>query len=160
MLAENGVPANIVAHSVQVARIAVELAQAMASRGLQVNVAMVEAGALLHDISKHEGFGKNPSVPHGLAGAQRLADMGLHDIAAIVECHVMESVHELNTWEKKLVFYADKRVNHDQPVTFDQRMEYLLRTYPRQAATFHRVAGAIRELEAQIFRAAGRATGD
>jgi putative nucleotidyltransferase with HDIG domain len=156
MLAENGVPPNIVAHSVQVAAIAVELAAAMAARGVPVDVAAVEAGALLHDISKHEGFGKHAAVPHGIAGAARLAQLGLHELAAIVRCHVMEAVDELDTWEKKLVFYADKRVNHDQPVTFDQRMEYLLRTYPRQADVFLKVAPAIKALESEIFAASGR----
>ena len=84
--------------------------------------------------------------------------MGL--VADVVEAHVMEAIEGpgmLNTWEKKLVFYADKRVNHDRRVTFDERMDYLVRAYPSQARMFRRVASAIRLLERELL--AGRRDG-
>ncbi len=159
MLKDRGIPENIINHSIAVADVALELGRKIKSNGEGVDLKLLEAAALLHDISKHEGIaGKFEEVSHGIAGAELLRRMGLAEVADVVEVHTMSAIlkpGKLDTWEKKLVYYADKRVNHDKRVTFDERLDYLINRYPRGAEEFRKEEPLIRALEKEIFEKAG-----
>jgi len=159
LLEENGVYPNIIEHSKAVAEIALEYGRKIKHNGGHVNLRLLEAASLLHDICKFKGIkGNLEEISHGKAGADLLRMKGLDEIAGIVECHVMNAILKpgrLNTWEKKLVYYADKRVNHDRRVSFDERLAYLMNRYPKGAGEFRKEEPLIRKLEKEIFEKAG-----
>lgn len=160
MLKDNGVPEHIIAHSVKVTEIAMEYGKLIKKNGGTVDLKLLEAGALLHDITKHVGLGNHETeINHCESGAELLRKMGMPEIAEIVRCHMMTIVFKssemLDTWEKKLVCYADKRVNHDRRVTLDERLAYLNERYPKGRKIFKEAEPFIRNLEKEIFEKAG-----
>lgn len=69
-----------IAHSVAVAGLAGAVAEALNARGDALNVPLVEAAALLHDICK--------GVPdHDRAAGDLLRSLGLPEVAAVAELH-------------------------------------------------------------------------
>lgn len=160
MLAENGVPEHIIAHSVAVTDVAMEYGRKIKANGGDVNLELLEAAALLHDIGKFEGIkgGHEAEISHGNIGAKMLREMGYQEIAEIAAGHMFSMIFEqggLDTWEKKLVYYADKRVNHDKRVSINERLEYLANRYPQGAEMFRKAKPMLLEMEKEIFEKAG-----
>ena len=122
---------NIKAHSLVVANVASLLSKSLLNVGVSISIKKVIAGALLHDI------GKTPSLKsghdHTEIGRQICLDNNLEEIADIVGEHVRLKSHELNSRysEKEIVFYSDKRVNHDKIVSLEERLAYILERYGR-----------------------------
>ncbi|MFA4855017.1 MAG: HDIG domain-containing metalloprotein [archaeon] len=57
-------------------------------------------------------------------------------------------------WEEKIVYYADKRVNHDKIVSLDERFDYLLKRYGIEKGirrTFLHCKPLVEKLEKEIF---------
>jgi uncharacterized protein len=128
LLDEAGVPPHIVAHSTLVARLALTLARALNGAGFHLNLDLVRAGGLLHDIAKMDGIENGTN--HVLAGQERLTALGYPEVADICLTHVVIDVDgPLN--EAHLINYADKRVRHQQVVSLDQRFEDLSERYGR-----------------------------
>lgn len=59
-------PPKVIRHCEEVAALALEIAGKIESKGIKVNMRLVEAGALLHDI----GRSKSHAVDHGLLGSE------------------------------------------------------------------------------------------
>lgn len=127
---------NIRAHSMQVARVAVALLEGLESSGkskILPDRGLVVAGALLHDIAKTECI--REGCRHADIGKKICEDLGYHQIADIVQQHVI--LHSFNETEyasglfqaRELVYYADKRVRHDQVVSLADRLEYIIDRY-------------------------------
>jgi uncharacterized protein (TIGR00295 family) len=75
----------IIEHCIGVTRIALELAEELRRRGMEIDMRLVEAGAMLHDI----GRCRTHSVEHGAIGGQMAREMGLPEpLARIIERHV------------------------------------------------------------------------
>ena len=72
-LRQNGCQTNVFKHCEAVAELAVEMAEAAKEKGLNVNLKLVEIGALLHDI----GRSKTHSVHHAVIGAEIARSLGL-----------------------------------------------------------------------------------
>jgi len=160
LLRDNGTLDNITAHSVVVTDIAMEFGKAMKTRGENIDLRLLEAGALLHDIGKTEGLGggHKTEIAHGDIGAGMLKKLGYPKLAEITSCHMFSKIFErdaINTWEKKLVYYADKRVNHDKRVTLNERLEYLINRYPHGADMFRKAKPMLLKLEKEIFEKSG-----
>jgi len=83
LLAAHGVPEHIRRHSAQVARIARKVGEALHERGEAVDVALIEAAALLHDIAKAPCLGSR--LDHAAEGGRVLRELGLGPVAAVVE---------------------------------------------------------------------------
>ena len=122
---------NIKAHSLVVANVAHLLARSLLKTGIFISLEKVIAGALLHDI------GKTPSLKsghdHSEIGRQICLDNNLGEIEDIVGEHVRLKNYDLNGGysEKEIVFYSDKRVNHDGIVSLEDRLAYILERYGR-----------------------------
>lgn len=120
---------NIRAHSVLVARLAQLIAQRLQERGVGISVRLTATAALLHDI------GKTPALQaggdHAEIGAGICRRHHLYEIAPLVEEHVRLKHYDLNGnySEKEIVYYSDKRVNHDKIVGLDVRLKYILERY-------------------------------
>jgi uncharacterized protein len=128
---------NIREHSRMVALVAGtlagDLAGALPSQVQRADRDMVIAAALLHDIAKTECI--KSGGHHADLGRKICIGLGYPAIGAIVAEHVVlrefrEDEYRLGTFgAKELVFYADKRVLHDQIVSLDERLTYILSRY-------------------------------
>ncbi|MBW2708997.1 MAG: HD domain-containing protein [Deltaproteobacteria bacterium] len=126
--------AHIKAHSVVVARVARMIARGLQEVNPEISVSKTTVGALLHDIGKTPSL--NSGRDHAKIGEQICIENGLDEIAPIVAEHVRLRDYRLHgaDSEKEVVFYADKRVNHDRIVTLKEREGYILKRYGRDQA--------------------------
>ena len=81
ILAARRLPHGIVAHSEGVARVATVAARRLEAAGIPIDVGLVEAAALLHDIDKLET--RDGRGLHGVVGAGILESMGFAELAAL-----------------------------------------------------------------------------
>lgn len=124
-----GMLENIKAHSVIVEKVALKIAHELLNTGLPVSLERVTAGALMHDIGKTMCL--NSSDDHAAKGREICLNNDLHEIADIVGEHVRLRDYGPSSaiGAKEVVYYADKRVNHDVIVSLDERLAYLLERY-------------------------------
>lgn len=122
-------PDHIKDHSHLVCRVALVLTDGLIVAGIDINRKLVEASALLHDITKSRSFetGEN----HAKTGGEYLTGLGFPEVGDIVRQHVMLDSYFASEKpnEAEVVNYADKRVLHDQIVPLDERMAYIQRRY-------------------------------
>ena len=120
---------NIKDHSIVVAKVAEIITDGLISAGHQLSMNRVIAGALLHDIGKTACLDNNDD--HAAKGVEICLAHNLKPIADIVGEHViLKSYSPANNFtEIEIVYYADKRVNHDQVVGLDERLAYILERY-------------------------------
>lgn len=148
LLEEYSVPENVVRHSEKVREFALGLAGGIEG----VNLELVSAGALLHDIDKIDTLGGKGS--HGEPGCRALAEKGFQAVAEIVRKHVMEKIFELESIEEKIVYYADKRVIGDRVVPLAERMEFIGEKYGSGNREFlqklEEIRPALEALEAEL----------
>ncbi|RJQ68199.1 MAG: HDIG domain-containing protein [Desulfobacteraceae bacterium] len=133
MLAQMQMPDHILAHSELVCRVALLLTDGLLAAGLSLNRPLVDASALLHDITKPRSFktGEN----HSRTGGEYLTDLGYPEVGHIVRQHVILDAYFAGDTpnEAEVVNYADKRVLHDRIVPLDDRMDYILARYAKTA---------------------------
>lgn len=123
---------NIKAHSLVVTKVAHLITVGLRDAGLDISIEKVVAGALLHDIGKTASLGTGQD--HSEIGRQICLGNHLDEIAVIVGEHVRLKNYNLNGdySEKEIVFYADKRVNHDRIVSLEDRLTYILERYGKK----------------------------
>lgn len=149
-----GMPEHIIAHSLQVGRVALLLADHLGRAGHALNSDLLLAAAMLHDITKPRSFqtGEN----HAQTGAELLAVEGFAEVAALVGQHVRLDRYPVAPPpdEAAVINYADKRVLHDEVVSLDRRMAYIFERYGGSDENCRRIRMLWRmstELEAVIF---------
>ena len=120
---------NIKAHSIMVARAASLIANGLGDSGMDISVKKTVAGALMHDIGK--SLSLSSGEDHAQLGKRICLENNLGEIADIVAEHIVLKNYEMNGVysEKEIVFYADKRVNHDAIVSLEDRLAYILERY-------------------------------
>jgi uncharacterized protein (TIGR00295 family) len=140
-----------------VAKISLDIAKQLEKKGVKLDLKLVEAGALLHDI----GRSKSNTVDHGVIGAQIVRSEGLPTaIAGIIKTHVgggftakeaaefgwPKDVYSPITLEEKIVSYADKLVDNSKHgrVPIDIEIKRL------QAAGHKEAAERVRKLDDEI----------
>jgi uncharacterized protein len=123
---------NIREHSLRVRDVALVVGDHLLAVGVALDLSLLEAGALLHDIAKtatlHNGG------EHARLGAEWLIDLGYPAVAEIVRQHVWLNRDPTEPWplrEVEIVNYADKRVLHNLVVTLNQRFVDLRHRYGR-----------------------------
>ena len=130
---------NIKAHSIVVTKVAHLIARGLRDAGLDISLKKTTAGALLHDIGKTDSLysGEN----HSEIGQQICLQNHFYEIADIVREHVILKDYNLsdNYSEKEIVYYSDKRVNHDKIVTLEERLNYILGRYGRNQERLHQL---------------------
>jgi uncharacterized protein len=155
-LTERGVPDNIIGHSIVVERVALLLSSELTRAGNTLDERLLSAGALLHDVAKMRGLAEGK--PHGELGARTTDELGYKEVSPIVAQHVWLSGQALNGRidEAALVNYADKRVNHEQIVTLDERFDYLFDRYgsasPEARRRIEEMKRLTQRVETEIFR--------
>ncbi len=119
----------------------------------------VIAGALLHDIAKTLCLKTN--CRHAEEGRLICRELGYPELGEIVAEHVvlknfMEDLYLQGIFgTKEIVFYADKRVCHDQVVCLADRLEYILNRYgdnnPAREKLIHQNFNQALDLEKYLF---------
>ncbi|MEW6262352.1 MAG: HD domain-containing protein [Thermodesulfobacteriota bacterium] len=129
LLARHKTPEHVIRHSRTVCGVAMYLAGKLVKKGYDLDLDLIRAAALLHDITKSHSF-KRP-LDHALTGAKLLKKLGYHEVAAIVRQHVRlsRSRPRGRISEVEVVNYADKRVVEDRITTLSDRIDYIRRRY-------------------------------
>ncbi len=122
---------NIKAHSLKVEQVAHIIAAGLNRNGIYVSLEMVTAGALLHDIAKTMCLGSEED--HASMGREICINNNFNEIADIVGEHIQlkNQSPDGRISEKEIIYYSDKRVNHNKVVSLDKRLEYLLDRYAK-----------------------------
>lgn len=147
---------NIRAHSVVVAKAARLIAQGLRQAEIDISVETATAAALLHDIGKTASL--ESGQDHSEIGRKICIENHLDELAPIVAEHVRLKDYSVNgaCSEKEIVFYADKRVNHDQIVSLNERLAYILERYSRGQEQLSQAIkknfSLCRQVEEKLFR--------
>jgi uncharacterized protein len=154
LIREMGMMAHIVDHSEQVCRVAVCLADKLNHKGIELNLDLIWASALLHDITKTRSFSTREN--HAETGGKFLQERGFTEVGHIIAQHVKLDAYVAsgNPVEAEIVNYADKRVRHDQIVSLSDRMTYILERYADGMERRERILGLwnkSKALEKRIF---------
>ncbi len=160
LLKQAKIPKHIMEHTLKVTQVATVLAELFIAKGEKINLDLVNAGALLHDIDKMNTLNTGR---HGHAGCDFITKKGYAEVGTIIKKHRISSIRGSDppkTWEEKLVFYADLRVNEAEVVPFKERFEYILKRYwsnsEEKIAHAKIVEDAFLKLEKEIFTKIGR----
>ena len=129
-----GTPSHVIEHCVNVTKIALRIGSQLIFRGHEVDMRLVETGALLHDI----GRSKTHEIDHAVVGAEIAREMGLPEsLVDVIEVHIgagipAEEAVELGlpekhffaeTLEEKIVAYADKLIMGRREVPFQATVD-------------------------------------
>ncbi len=122
-------PRHIQRHSFKVANLAGFLGRLLVQEGLSLDLRLVFAASLLHDLGKARGI--QSGEDHGKLGAELLENDGFFVVASIVREHATMDLQRAQGTisESLLVNYADKRVRHDEVVTLQERFQDLVCRY-------------------------------
>ena len=137
-LLKAGCSPGVVRHAKAVAALAVKIAEARRKKGSEVDIQLVEIGALLHDM----GRSKTHSVNHVIAGVEIAKSLGLpNSVVSIIERHAGSGIpkdeaqklgwpvkdYVPRTLEEKIVTYADKLIEGLRRVPIERVLEKFIR---------------------------------
>ncbi|CAH2603840.1 NTP transferase domain-containing protein [Rhodovastum atsumiense] len=114
MLAATGARADLCAHSQAVTDLALRIARQLRAAGVPLDLDLVRAGALLHDIAKGQPH-------HAAAGAALVAEWGFPEVARIVASHMALSFDPPVIDARAVVYLADKLVSGTARVSLAER---------------------------------------
>jgi uncharacterized protein len=141
LLSQAGCSESVIEHCKAVAAAATEMAKACRERGLEVDLELVEIGALLHDI----GRARTHSVHHARAGVEIAKSLNLPEaVVSIIDRHVGGGItvdeaarigwepksYVPQTLEERLVSYADLTVARSRRIPFDKTIERFSKELP------------------------------
>ena len=143
LLTQHEMPLHIRRHSLMVAEVALFIAARLNCNSCRLDLRLVEAAALLHDIGKMSGLetGEN----HAELGARMLDGIVAAPVARIVEEHVYLDISQTAgpLTESLIVNYSDKRVKHDRVVSVRERYEDLIERYAKSPLQARRLRGKL-----------------
>jgi len=157
ILEEEGIEGRVLRHSLRVNQIAIFLGKKLYSKGEKINLKLLDVASLLHDVGKK--LADETGKDHVETGVKILQDRGLMEIAEVIRKHSINAVVEEdkipNTWEEKILFYADKRARGDKLVSLNDRIEDLKRRYPDIQKFISKALPKINKIEEEIFNIIG-----
>jgi putative nucleotidyltransferase with HDIG domain len=189
ILAEYHVPPHIVNHSKTVAKLAVFLARRLNENGSEVDIDLLEGACLLHDLLRVHDFkepdynkfeqnlpeekqakwkklrSKYKSSSHEDAAYDILKNE-YPALALTIKRHrymtLLDEQEKPQSWEEKLLYYADKRVMHDKIMPLKQRLAeghkrnvHLHGSADQSKINIEKVDPLIYEMEKEIFEKIG-----
>lgn len=114
---------DIVSHSRKVEQIALQICRNLHQSGTHLNLELVKAAALLHDIAKGR-------KDHAKIGAFMLSEMGFFRVSEIVAQHTdLKFDPEAPINETDIVYMADKLISGDRFTTLEQRFEKAMKRF-------------------------------
>lgn len=124
------VPEHIIKHMGKVAQYALNLCEKFEKKGIKIDKNIVVKAALIHDVLRPCDFRECPKSllkyhkkGHEKAMSEILNKMGFKKIANLILKHDFYKIDELKTWEEKVLYYSDKRVEKDGIVELKERFK-------------------------------------
>ena len=120
---------HIINHSIMVNRIALHISHELNKVGESLDISKVQAGALLHDITKTRSISTHED--HAVTGSHLVKELGFESISEIILQHVRmdHNCNSSSVTEIEVVNYSDKRVMHERVVTLEERFVDLIKRY-------------------------------
>ena len=116
---------DLVEHSYAVAGLALDMAKALNRSGCRMDLDLIAAAGLLHDIARGE-------PGHAEAGEQMLEDMGYPAVAEVVGAHMDLALTDDEAFRPhEVVYLADKLVQGTRPVSLEERFREKFERYSR-----------------------------
>jgi uncharacterized protein len=153
-LSEYKVPDHIILHSYKVTKVAYVITEELISKGYNINIELITFSSLLHDITKYQSI-LNKGEDHSETAGLLMRNLGYADAAEIIESHIVIKNKKRLLLEKKIVFYADKRVKHDTVVSLKDRYADLEERYGNTPKSKLIIGGgflAAKEIEKELFK--------
>ena len=147
----------MIEHCENVTKVALRIANQLIFRGYDVNIRLVEAGALLHDIGRSQSH----DVDHAVRGAAIARKLGLpEELVHIIERHIGAGIpadeakklglpdgnYIPETLEEKIVAYADKLIAGRCEVDID----VTIRDFADKLGKDHPSIQRLRDLDAEM----------
>lgn len=135
---EIGCSKEVISHCRTVAKLALKTAKILQNRGYDIDIHLVEIGAILHDV----GRSKTHTVDHAVIGAKIAKQAGLPEpIISIIKRHVGGGITQAEakklgwkndiymplTLEEKTVAFADKLIEKSKLATIENTIEKLIK---------------------------------
>lgn len=141
---------NVIAHTMQVNKISNFLANELKKKGEDINLELVDVASLLHDIGRARDH-----KTHVQEGTKLLKKMNELEIAQIIAVHGLYPDSQPKTWEDKIVYYADKRVKHDEIVLLQERINDIIKRYSCSENNISLFVPIAKKVEKEIFNIIG-----
>ena len=115
LLARHGVPERVISHSRKVTEIALKIAAPLLRRGLRLDMELLTAAGLLHDVAKG-------SSRHAEVGMEIISAWGYPQVAAVVGSHIdIIPAKDAPPGEAEILYLADKLVSGDRYIALEER---------------------------------------
>ena len=101
-------------HCDAVAKEALYIAEQLRSKGIELDMNLIECSAILHDIARLE-------PDHEQTGAKYIEALGYHDVAEVIRQHAEMDSDDIN--EAAIVSLADKVTKEDRHITIKERFD-------------------------------------
>lgn len=121
LLSEYDTPQHVRGHCREVARTAYTIAKALNEKGFELDLELILAAGLLHDIARKE-------ERHWDVGADLMEKLGYEEESKIIRAHMTYSPFSQieNVTETDMVCIGDRLVKEDSYVGIDARIEYII----------------------------------
>lgn len=121
LLQEYGTPEHVRRHCRAVAQTAYTVAEALNHNGYDLNLDLILAAGLLHDIARVEDR-------HWDVGAELMDRLGYHEEAKIIKVHMDYDfdINDFSVNEADMVCLGDRLVKEDEYVGLDIRIDYII----------------------------------
>jgi putative nucleotidyltransferase with HDIG domain len=154
LMGEYGMLENIIAHSLEVAKVALFISRELNKKEQRIDLDLVKAASLLHDLTKTECL--KTKEDHAKTGSQILKGMGYTRVGEVVAQHIWleKGGDPAIVSEEVIVNYADKRVMHERIVSLEERFNDLKERYGRDQRALEfleRMEKETYEIENKIF---------
>jgi len=150
---QSSLPRGVHEHCAAVASAALRISSALNSSGLAIDLELIRAGALLHDIAKG-------TPGHARAGAAMLRAMNFDRVAKIVETHMdlcpADGPH-IHTDE--IVYLADKLTEKNRFLPLDERRTLLMQQFGHHSkvrAAINRRMSTAKKIQRKVERVTGK----
>jgi len=175
LLKEYKVPSNIQTHTLLVNKVSMIIAERLKEKGIKIDTKIVNAASLLHDIlkcidfktfdklnkeeiKKAEEFRKKyPNIRHEEAAYLELKDK-YPEVAETIRFHKVMSINQAQTWEQKVVNYADKRASDKRIINLNERFDDFEKRYGKRIDK--KIEKKHYEIEKEIFDIIGMKPGE
>lgn len=140
LLHQYGTPKHVVNHCCAVRDTAVQIAKALNQNGCDLDLAILESAALLHDIARL-------SDDHGRVGAELAEANGYFRIAPLIRRHMFYATDPdcKRIGEQDILCLADRCVKEDEYVGIDVRMGYVLEKFKSDPIATERITRKLLE---------------
>ncbi|MGI6752480.1 MAG: HD domain-containing protein [Anaerovoracaceae bacterium] len=138
MLDEYGTPPNVISHCQAVTNTAMKIGSGLCTNGYMLNLGLLQAAALLHDIARVED-------EHWVRGADIVREKGFPEVAELILPHMtyapangFQRIKELD-----ILCLSDRMVKDDKYVGLETRMQFVLDYYKDDPVAFERIKAKI-----------------